>query len=238
VADDMDEADANGDGRLDREAGHGTFISGIIRRLAPDATIINVGVLSSFGDGNDFTIAKALKRVIDEVPGVDVVNLSLSGYTSDDKPPITLDAVLLNEIQGRPQRPVIVAAAGNNASCRIAWPAGLPGVIGVAALDSVGRAWFSNFGPWVRACAPGVDVVSTFLTADPAVAEKSGFPVPPGLAGWATWSGTSFAAPKVAAAIARHMSDHGVDASAAAQALVNQYGLFRIPDLGTVVNLL
>ena len=36
-------------------------------------------------------------------------------------------------------------------------------VIGVGAVTAAGRAWFSNFGGWVDACAPGVDVVSTFF---------------------------------------------------------------------------
>ena len=37
-------------------------------------------------------------------------------------------------------------------------------MIAVGALDAGGRAAFSNFGSWVDACAPGVDVVSTFFT--------------------------------------------------------------------------
>ncbi|HEU4701597.1 MAG TPA: D-alanyl-D-alanine carboxypeptidase, partial [Conexibacter sp.] len=31
-------------------------------------------------------------------------------------------------------------------------------VLGVGALDDDGPAWFTNHGPWVQACAPGVDV--------------------------------------------------------------------------------
>ena len=48
-------------------------------------------------------------------------------------------------------------------SCRPYFPAALPGVIGVGGLDRGGPAWFSNFGSWVDACAPAVNIVSTFF---------------------------------------------------------------------------
>ena len=39
-------------GLLDFEAGHGTFIAGIVRQICPDAEIHPAGVLSSFGEGS------------------------------------------------------------------------------------------------------------------------------------------------------------------------------------------
>jgi hypothetical protein len=54
---------------------------------------------------------------------------------------------------------------------------------------------------------------------------------------WARWSGTSFAAPRVAAAIAREMMLCRVSAEEAAYRVVRSPGLFRMPDLGTVVNI-
>ena len=51
--------------------------------------------------------------------------------------------------------------------------------------------------------------------------------------GWARWSGTSFTAPKVAAAIARHMYLHGVSARDALEQLSAEQRL-RHPDLGVV----
>ena len=53
--------------------------------------------------------------------------------------------------------------------------------------------------------------------------------------GWASWSGTSFAAPKVAAAIAQEMYLHGGTAPEAWQRL-SHYQHFRYPDLGVVFN--
>ena len=145
LVDDLDIPDSDGDDWLDREAGHGTFISGIIRRIAPDASIVNVGVLTGFGDGDDFTVGQGIERLMNEVQGVDVVNLSLSGYTEDDRPPLAIKQAIRN-LRKLDSRPVVVAAAGNNASSRPAYPAALCDVIGVAATDDVTRAWFSNYG--------------------------------------------------------------------------------------------
>ena len=53
--------------------------------------------------------------------------------------------------------------------------------------------------------------------------------------GWARWSGTSFAAPKVAAAIAQDMYLHGGSARAAWERL-SAVATVRYPDLGIVFN--
>ena len=134
---------------------------------------------------------------------------------------------------------VVVAAAGNDGSCRPAWPAALPEVIGVAALDCSGPAAFTNHGPWVDACAPGVGIVSTFLDFDGVEAPipaLDGFD-PDCFEGFASWSGTSFSAPIVCAAIAREMTRCGITAAQAADRLLRTPGLLRLPDLGVVVNL-
>jgi subtilisin family serine protease len=125
-----------------------------------------------------------------------------------------------------------VAAAGNQATCRPYFPAALPGVVGVGALAADGKAWFSNFGGWVDACAPGVDVVSTFFND---FTESLG-----GVEGrryleWARWSGTSFSAPKVAAVLAQDMYLYGGTAQQAWKRLTS-HKHFRYPDLGIVFN--
>jgi subtilisin family serine protease len=233
-ADDDDEFDHDGDGELDRQAGHGTFISGIVRRFAPAARLFVDRVLTSAGDGDDFSVAAGLQQTLDRLAGtpLDILNLSLGGHTDEDAPPIALGAVLA-DVQAAGT--VVVAAAGNTASCRPFYPAALPGVIGVAALDCNRPASFTCSGPWVRACAPGVDVHSTFFL--PPDAPATPLLDPDLCTGWATWSGTSFAAPKVAGALAAFMRLYDVDAQEAVRRLLDAPGLFRLPDLGTVVNL-
>ena len=77
----------------------------------------------------------------------------------------------------------------------------------VGALDRAGRAAFSNFGPWVDASTPGVDVVSTFFN-DVRRPRRDG-ELRRAVPWWARWSGTSFAAPKVAGVIAQELYLHG-----------------------------
>ena len=60
--DDEDEPDDDGGGRLDIQAGHGTFISGVIRQLCPDACVHHRGVLTSYGDGDDASVIAAIER--------------------------------------------------------------------------------------------------------------------------------------------------------------------------------
>jgi subtilisin family serine protease len=77
-------------------------------------------------------------------------------------------------------------------------------VIGVAATNrrGNGRAWFSNWGDWCDCCARGEYVLSTFIDWDGPVDGESPTEIEH-FRGWARWDGTSFAAPKVSAAIAR-----------------------------------
>jgi subtilisin family serine protease len=106
----------------------------------------------------------------------------------------------------------------------------------VGALDSDGSdpAPFSNFGWWVDACAIGERVESAFIEFDG--------PLPPTgdydrdrFRGYATWSGTSFAAPKVAGAIAQLAAERGIPASEAADRILDPAEHRSMPDLGVVV---
>ena len=83
----------------------------------------------------------------------------------------------------------------------------------------------------MRACAPGVDIVSRFydatvLNPDPVEFDK-----------WASWCGTSFAAPIVAAAIAREIQLTGIAPTDAAERVVDDPRLFRLPEPRDGVNL-
>jgi subtilisin family serine protease len=230
--DDVDVLDEAQDGELDFEAGHGTFISGVIAQVAPGAKVLARKAVDTWGVTDELAVADAVRRAIAD--GAHIVNLSLGGYTMNGLAPIAVTTALGGRDKNRDV--VIVAAAGNDAVDRPFYPAALPDVIGVAALGSQRRrAGFSNFGPWVDACAEGERLLSTFATGT-VMTDSDGdgrhdeFPEP-----YAHWSGTSFAAPQVSAAIAARMSATGESATEAAFALVLDPALPRRTGLGVQV---
>ena len=238
--DDEDEPDDDKTGTLDFEGGHGTFIAGVIAQLCPDAEIHTAGVLSSFGDGDVSEVIAGLQKGLAATTApIDIVVMSFGAFFADDDPGIFGSSLvqLLGDRFG-------VAAAGNQATCRPYFPAGLNEVKGIGAVGAGGRAWFSNWGGWVDACAPGVDVVSTFFDFSE---DLSLFPdldelKPRTYKGWARWSGTSFSAPKVAAALAQEMylnlNAAGTDLITAQEAWrrLTTHNHLRMPDLGVVFN--
>jgi len=227
-----DEPDADDDGNLDPAAGHATFIAALVEQLAPDARVEVRQVLSTFGDGSDSDVADTLWTLVDDPP--DVVNLSFAGYSESDVAPLAIrNAVAELVARGT----AVVAAAGNDATCRPAWPASLDGVVGVGALGPAGPAWFTNHGPWVRACAPGVDVVSRFFEVpiSPAASQQSDVKALTEVARWAAWSGTSFAAPIVAGVLARAVLAGATPEQAVAR-LIDDPDLVRLAGLGTIIN--
>jgi subtilisin family serine protease len=213
--DDTDLLFTSGD-LLDHEAGHGTFVSGILMQLAPWLSIDPERVLDSAGVGDDRTVTLGIARA-----KCLLVNASLGGYTHDDMAPPALEALLSKQ----DPESVIVAAAGNNGQSRPFWPAAFKHVIAVGAVDTrrgaMTRAAFSNFGGWVDCCAPGVDIRSTYVRGEwrlDAPGEDGSLEK---LEGWACWSGTSFAAPQVTAAIAARMKGTSLTPRQAAHAVLS-----------------
>ncbi|GLW66701.1 hypothetical protein Arub01_49450 [Actinomadura rubrobrunea] len=216
--------DADLDCELDAQAGHGTFIAGVVLQHAPSARIRAMRVLGGDGIGDELDVVRALARLA-AWGGADVVNLSLGCHTYDDRPSPVVSRALARLRSSR-RRPVVVACAGNTGGDRPFWPAAMKSVISVAALDTrrgrADRAWFSNYGWWVDACAPGVDVASCFVRFGE-------------FDGYATWSGTSFAAPAVAGMIADLAAQEDVSAAEAAERVLSPADARTLPDLGVVV---
>jgi hypothetical protein len=203
-------------GRLHCNSGHGTFVAGVVLRRAPGARVISYEV---FDDGmivDDFAVARRLLDLA--ASDAKVVNLSIGGYTHDDLGMVAISAALRHLFQRRPDM-VVVAAAGNDATNKPCFPAADHRVVAVGAVRRDGsgrwrRACFSNYGPWVDACAPGVGLLSTFVDHDGPLVPNEVLTqclgqlggedrMPAGrFTGWARWSGTSFAAPVVAGEIA------------------------------------
>jgi hypothetical protein len=217
-----DAIDENGDGWADPAVGHGDFVKSIVEiNSGLEATLWQAA--DPLGAIDDSALVCALHTVDRHVRKAEVkarkekrkiVNLSLSGYNEGDRP----SALLADQIRAMVAAGwVVVASAGNNRSCRLAWPAALPDVVAVGAVGPWGPAWFSNYGPWVDASASGVDVVAEYpdlSNGKVSVAQVDDASQPFGKrelktgdfnTGWATWSGTSFSAPLVTARLAMAM---------------------------------
>jgi thermitase len=199
VADDADTSDvATAAGT--QAVGHGTFVCGLVALVAPQARILPEKVLDSNGFG---TIYGAAQAVLDATAaGANVINLSFGTETT---PPSNLLQQAIQQAQAAGV--VVVAAAGNEGTSQLDYPAAWPQTLSVAALDSSGSALasFSNFGQWVNVAAPGVSIVG---------------PLPDGSYG--VWAGTSMSAPFVAGQAALILSlVPGIDAGHVFQAIDN-----------------
>jgi hypothetical protein len=162
-------------------AGHADLVAGVVLAEAPNARVMTAEVMDPGGLVEEFQVIRALDRK--ELQECRALLLAFAGYTADDLPPPALSKVLGR----RQQNQVVVAAAGNGGHSRRRWPAALPNVVSVGALDTAARVrWvYSDHGSWVDIWGPGVDIVSTYRDWDSAV-----------------WSGTSAAAAIVCGRVA------------------------------------
>jgi subtilisin family serine protease len=213
--DPLDEFPApGGNQKLDFAAGHGTFAAGIVEQVDPMAEIRVYRVLDS--DGFVHEIALACEMIKAAKAGAHVINLSLGMRTLDNQPCLAFEAALdvideISEDLGS-EPPVIVASAGNYGTDDPVWPAASRRVISVAGLTSALQpASWSSRGFWVDLSTVGEGVISTFVEgeedpvfADPASGGSQTYPDN----ARAVWSGTSFAAPQIAGAIARTCRTH------------------------------
>jgi hypothetical protein len=170
-------------GELGPALGHGTFIAGIVRQVAPRARVLAIRIMHSddiLYEGDLLTALTALAgrvaraQATDPARTVDVVSLSF-GYLSESPADQVLTSALRQAIQVLLDLGVVVvAAAGNLSTTRKFYPAAFaqrPAPAGQVPLISVGalnpngsRAVFSDGGRWVTAWAPGGVVVSTMPT--------------------------------------------------------------------------
>jgi hypothetical protein len=192
-----------GDGHLDFDAGHGTFVAGVVQQVAPGAEITVYRALDSDGLASEVTVACEMIRAVKE--GAQIVNLSLGGHTLDNAPPVALQAALetITEWEHHTGREVlIVAAAGNYADTTPCWPAAFPRVVSVASLaPDMSPSQSSSRGSWVTCSTIGQGLRSTFVEG-----RESNLVNPEphdfGPDSWAVWSGTSFTAPQITGALA------------------------------------
>ncbi|MFI8230203.1 S8 family peptidase [Streptomyces sp. NPDC085900] len=172
VQGDLHGTETDAQGNLLQYVGHGTFIAGLVAAVAPNT---NITVRNTLNDAGAVLEDEFGQRLFDAVdhngwPAI----LSLSAGTSNGRDDGLLGvAAFMEEL--REQNTLLVAAAGNNSSASPFWPAayaGLPeyahAVLSVGALRTDGEygACFSNYGPWVKAYAPGERLTSTLTGFD------------------------------------------------------------------------
>ncbi|WP_300012449.1 S8/S53 family peptidase [Pseudonocardia sp.] len=199
-------------GLLDADAGHGSSVVGIVQQVVPPAAIGSYRVADSDGITTSFDVADKMRLAVRQ--GAMILNLSLGTATEDGNPPIALQDVVDELLQDNPEV-LIVCAAGNDASTTKVWPAAFaethPNVVAVAALDAAGApAPWSSHGRWVTCSTIGEGVASTYVvgTEDgPLIGDPTPDTFHPPNP-WAVWSGTSFAAPQIAGAVARICSQN------------------------------
>ncbi len=193
-----DGADSDSDGVANELVGHGTFVASLIASAAPGARILPVRVLDADGGGSLWNLARGLFHAIDR--GVEVINVSITSTYSSEAVELALDEAAMHGI-------TVVASAGNCDSDTRMFPAAKSGVLAVAATDHLNhRAVFSSYGDWVSLAAPGASVLDSNGTPANTIlgAGRSSTDTP----GVVAASGTSFAAPLVAAAAAMVRAQH------------------------------
>jgi len=204
---------------LDFGAGHGTFVAGIIRQIAPAARIDIIRVLDSNGVGLESEVAKGFDRACALEP--DVIVCAFGGYSVDDDAPAVIESAVANV----PKRTVVIAAAGNERQrTRRIWPASCRGVEAIAAVESdsdgsmkvvqgdATLAWYTNDGPEVVYAAAGTWRSSFVEGTESYDRDPDG--TPETFKDSALAAGTSFAAAAVAGAVAAALApgDSGVEA--------------------------
>jgi len=184
---------------------HGTHVAGTAAALtnnstggagtAPEAKLVHARVLGRCG-GSTSDIADAViwasGGTVSGVPAnanpAEVINLSLGGSGS-------CGTTMQNAINGAVARgtTVVIAAGNSNANVSGFTPANCANVVAVGSITSTGaRSSFSNYGAGVDIAAPGSSIYSTLNAGT----------TTPGTASYASYNGTSMAAPHVAGVVA------------------------------------
>jgi Subtilase family len=224
---------ANGSTIIVPYAGHGTFVAGVARCMAPKAAAYVERAFDIAGANYETMLPASMADALDRKP--DILVFTFCTTTRKDLSLITFDDFYETRIRFM-KGLVVLAPAGNAGQERLTWPAAYREVLSVGALSTNwrDRAWFSNYGKWVDVYAPGQDLVNafppgTYVCTEPPVGEQRDF------SGMAIWSGTSFSTPVVAGLIAARMSRSGENPRQAADSLLRLASDQAIPGLGAVL---
>ena len=168
---------------------HGTTLASLLvgesvkdnyQGLVPGARLYSAGVFRLHDDDTVDTSSELLVKAVDWLVGkkVSVINISLGGQRN-----LILEAALKQAMR---KGIVIVAAAGNNGpDAKPLYPAAQKNVIAVTAVDARKKVYHqANQGKYIDFSAPGVDLW-----------------LPDGNGRFSYFSGTSYAAPYIAATV-------------------------------------
>ena len=181
--------------------GHGTHCSGIanavtnnsvgIAGISWNSRIMAVKFLSASGSGSIDDGASAIRWAADH--GADVLSNSWGGGGYSETVNLAIE-------YAHSLGCVVVAAAGNDNTNQIFYPAGYEHVISVSATDQNDvKAYFSNYGYWVDVAAPGVSILSTVPSSSVSLGDPSGYKL---------LNGTSMACPHVSGLAALIVGSH------------------------------
>ncbi|MBW6437755.1 S8 family peptidase [Actinoplanes hulinensis] len=198
--------------------GHGTFVAGVAAGstygVAKSANVVGVRVLDNNGSGTTAGVIAGIDWVTaNAAPGRSVANLSLGGGASS-----TLDAAVRRSITAG--IPYTIAAGNSGVNASNTSPARVTEALTVGATSNTdAKASWSNYGSVLDLFAPGVSITSAWRTSDTATY---------------TGSGTSFAAPHVAGAVALYLAANpGAPVSTVNAAIVNNATTGVVTSRGT-----
>jgi type VII secretion-associated serine protease mycosin len=131
-------------------AAHGRGSSGIVG-IAPAAKILPVRFANAEGGTDGTSLAKGITWAVGH--GARIINVSAVTDPGDE-----LDAAIALAAK---HDVLVVAASGDTEDVAPAYPAGLPGVLAVGAIDQSNKpASFTPVSKSVQLCAPGVNIES------------------------------------------------------------------------------
>lgn len=143
---------------------HGTGVAGVISAVTDNSYLISgvsqsrvmaLEALGPNGEGSSYNTSLAIKWAADH--GARIINLSLGTNTTFVGP--TDIQLAINYAWSK--NALVIAAAGNSGTNSLDYPASLPNVVSVAAVDQTEtRASFSNYGTGLSISAPGVQILT------------------------------------------------------------------------------